>query len=417
MTDFQAPRGMPDWLPPRSALHQRLARTAEDLFALYGYMRIETPVFEHTELFLRGLDAASDMVTKEMYTFQDKGGRSLTLRPEGTAPVVRAVIQHNLHRSGVPVKLYYTAAMFRHDRPQKARYRQHTQVGVEAVGSEGPQIDAEVVELASSVFQRVGLADVSLLLGSIGHPACRADYMPKLVEFLNAHKDDLDDDCRRKIDTNPLRTFDCKVPEDRELLSKAPAILDHLCDECRGHFEKLQELLGGLGLSFTIEPRLVRGLDYYTRTTFEFQSSALGAQNSLGGGGRYDGLAEALGSSSLPGIGFGLGIDRIADALEAKGRAAENVLDAYIVAVGDAARERVLQMASTLRRQGISVDLDFEGKGVKAQFRSAARSGAKTAIVIGDNEIGSGTATLHDMGSGDERQVPLGDLAAHLRAV
>lgn len=416
MTRFQAPRGTPDVLPPRSMLHQRIVRTAENLFARYGYRRIDTPVFEHTEVFVRGLSEKSDLVTKEMYTFQDKGGRSLTLRPEGTAPVVRAVLEHHLDRGGKPVKLYYTAAMFRHERPQAARYRQHTQVGVEAVGSEGPDIDAEVIHLARAVYDEVGLTRVGLFLNSIGHPGCRSVYLPELVKFLEAHRSELCKDCQRKIATNPLRTFDCKVENDRKIMAEAPLVTDYLCGSCADHFEAVQRALKELGVAFTLDPRLVRGFDYYTRTTFEFQHDKLGAQNSVGGGGRYDGLAELLGGEALPGIGFALGVDRIATALEADGRLRDWGIDVFLVTVGEVAGSRALPLASRLRTEGLSVDIDFEGRSVKAQFKSADRAGARFAVVLGERELAEDKATVRDMTTGEETTVPTDSLAEFLKS-
>lgn len=416
MTEFRAPRGAPDILPPRSAVHQWIVRTAEDAFARYGYRRIETPAFEHTEVFIRGLAEGSDMVTKEMYTFEDKGGRSLTLRPEGTAPVVRAIVEHHLDRAGKPVKLYYTAPMFRHERPQAARYRQHTQVGVEAVGSEGPVIDAEVIELAVFVCGELSLGGVELLLNSIGHPGCRSVYLPELKKFLQSHRSELCEDCRRKIDTNPLRTFDCKVEGDRRIMTEAPLVTDYLCGSCADHFDGVQQALGELEVEFTADPRLVRGLDYYTRTTFEIQSRGLGAQSSVGAGGRYDGLAEQLGGESLPGIGFGLGVDRIADALELQGAGPEQTLDAFIVTTGAEAQTKALPLASRLRKQGFHVDLDYQGASVKSQFRAANRTGARYALVIGAREMAEGKFTLHDMGSGEETMVAESDLGDRLRS-
>ncbi|MGH3369591.1 MAG: histidine--tRNA ligase, partial [Nocardioidaceae bacterium] len=352
MAKFEAPRGAPDILPPRAKVHRRVVRTAEDLFARYGYRPIEPPIFEVTEVFERGLEAGSDIVTKEMYTFTDKGGRSLTLRPEATASVVRAVLEHGLDRGALPVKLSYSGPMFRHERPQAGRQRQFTQVGVEALGSPGPDIDAEVVELASAVLRDAGL-DTTLQLNSIGHPACRAAYLPRLVAYLEANRERLCADCRRKIETNPLRTFDCRVPGDREVLRGAPLISDHLCDECREHFDAVQGLLKDGGVDFRLEPRLVRGLDYYTRTTFAYLAEGLGAQNEVGGGGRYDGLSEQLGGGPLPGIGFALGIDRIALALEAEGEETATGLDVYVASVGEEARRRAFVIATDLRRRGL----------------------------------------------------------------
>jgi histidyl-tRNA synthetase len=411
----QAPRGVSDILPPRSELHERIIRSSEDLFRRYGYRRIDTPAFEHAEVFERSLDETSDIVTKEMYTFLDKAGRLMALRPEGTAPVVRAVIEHGLARKAEPVKLYYTAQMFRYERPQAGRRRQHTQVGVEALGSEGPDIDAEVIELAASVYKEVGLKGVILILNSIGHPECRAAYLPKLVEFLESRRSELCRDCQRKISINPLRTFDCKVQRDREVMKDAPVISDYLCNACSEHFDGVQALLKQVGVEYELEPRLVRGLDYYTRTTFEFDARELGAQNSVGAGGRYDGLAEQLGGDRLPGIGFGLGVDRIAQGLEAQGAKVEFGLDAFVVAVGEGGRREALSVATRLRGEGLKVDLDFSNRGVKRQFRSAHRLGARSVIVIGERELAEGHFTVRDMESGSESQRSVEELLAYLK--
>ncbi len=415
MAKFEAPRGAPDILPPRAKVHRRVVRTAEDLFARYGYRPIEPPIFEVTEVFERGLEAGSDIVTKEMYTFTDKGGRSLTLRPEATASVVRAVLEHGLDRGALPVKLSYSGPMFRHERPQAGRQRQFTQVGVEALGSPGPDIDAEVVELASAVLRDAGL-DTTLQLNSIGHPACRAAYLPRLVAYLEANRERLCADCRRKIETNPLRTFDCRVPGDREVLRGAPLISDHLCDECREHFDAVQGLLKDGGVDFRLEPRLVRGLDYYTRTTFAYLAEGLGAQNEVGGGGRYDGLSEQLGGGPLPGIGFALGIDRIALALEAEGEETATGLDVYVASVGEEARRRAFVIATDLRRRGLACDLDQDGRGLRTQLKAADRAGARHAVVVGERDLAEGGVTVRDMASGREERVPVDALAAHLEA-
>jgi len=415
---ISGPKGAPDVWPPRSAIYESIIATAVSAFRRYGYGRIDTPIFEQTELFERGLASGSDIVTKEMYTFQDKGGRSLTLRPDMTAPVVRSIIEHGLDRAGRPVKLYYVAPIFRHERPQSGRFRQFTQVGVESVGGDAPEMDAEVILLASQVFSRVGLGEVKLLLNSIGHADCRAAYLPLLKAFLQAHSDDLCDDCRRKIDVNPLRTFDCKAPADRRIMLEAPLIKDHLCDDCVGHHSVVKESLSAAGLEFVEEPRLVRGLDYYSRTTFEFVSEGLGAQNAVGAGGRYDGLSEQLGGTRLPGVGFGLGVERIALALDARPGAQSSLpqsgLDVYLVAVGAKARPAVFVLAEQLRSAGLTTDLDLANRGAKGQFKAADRAGAKQVVVIGDRELESGLFTVRDMNTGQEEGVAVDSLAGLL---
>jgi len=389
-----------------------------ETFRLWGYQRIETPVFESTELFERGLAAGSDIVTKEMYTFEDKGGRSLTLRPDMTAPVVRATLEHGLDRMGLPVKLYYASPIFRHERPQAGRYRQFWQVGVEAIGSEAAAIDAEVIALASDVIAKIGLGGVTLKLNSIGHPECRALYLPLLRDYLMAHETELCSDCRRKIEANPLRTFDCKVPADREVMQNAPVIVDHLCAECKEHHESLKILLGAIDVEFVQDPRLVRGLDYYTRTAFEFVAQGLGSQDAVGAGGRYDGLSEQIGGPSLPGIGFGLGVERIALALEKQISEQDVVrdrLEAFVVWVGQEAEQPAFELVTKLRREGISADLDHSGRSIKAQFRQADRSGAQRVVVIGAKELAAAVYTLKDMQTGFETSVAAGELAQELR--
>lgn len=419
MSLLSGPKGAPDILPPVSERQNWIIAEADKAFRLFGYRPIETPVFENTELFERGLQAGSDIVTKEMYTFEDKGGRSLTLRPDMTAPVVRAVLEHGLDRAGLPVKLSYVATVFRHERPQSGRYRQFRQVGVEALGATGPSIDAEVIALASHVFSAVGLDGVELRLNNIGHPECRALYLPQLVNYLERNATGLCEDCRRKINVNPLRTFDCKRVRDREIMQGAPVITDHLCAECKLHYESLKELLGAAKISYIEDPRLVRGLDYYSRTAFEFVAAGLGSQDAVGAGGRYDGLAEQIGSQNpLPGIGFGLGVDRMHLALQARGRqtaqSAEELLQVFVVAVGDPAARAAFETLTMLRRAGVSADLDHTGRGVKGQFRAADRSGARWVVVIGERELESKLLTLKDMQRGDEVSVPPGNLVSKL---
>lgn len=412
---IQGPKGAPDWLPPTSELIERVIETNQGLFRTYGYRPIDTPPFESTDVFLRGLDESSDMVNKEMYTFQDRQGRSLTLRPEGTAPVMRAVLEHNLVAKGSPVKLYYTAPSFRYERPQKGRYRVHTQTGVEAIGSEGPLIDAEVIDLAAAVYRENGL-EASLFINSTGHPECRGQYRPKLVSYLEDRRDQMCADCQRKIDTNPLRTFDCKVPADREIMANAPVMIDHLCDECSEHFAGLRDLLSKVGIDHEIDPTLVRGFDYYTKTTFTFRAEGLGAQDEVGGGGRYDGLSEQLGGGRLPGIGFGLGVERIALALEQQGADAARSPEVFVVSVGDDAVGRAFEVATQLRRAGIAADLDHDARSLKGQFRAADRSGAPRAVVIGEREIEEGNLTVRDMIEGQETKMTLEELVKDVQA-
>ncbi|CAN5861330.1 histidine--tRNA ligase [soil metagenome] len=407
------PKGAPDLFPPNSTLHDEIITTSVEQFRRFGYNRIETPMFESTELFQKGLEPGSDMVTKQMYTFEDRGGRSLTLRPDMTTPVVRAILEHNLDKQGLPLKFFYVAPIFRQERPQAGRQRQFTQVGVEAMGSAGSDIDAEVIQLATKIYKELEL-DVTLALNSIGHPACRADYLPKLQAYLRSVSGQLCEDCVRKIDANPLRTFDCKVESDRKLLENAPLIVDQLCPECEIHYAGVKDRLNEWGIAFTEDPRLVRGLDYYTRTAFEFTAEGLGSQNAVGGGGRYDGLAESLGGPSLPGIGFGLGVERIALAMDSNRPEFEPRLDVYIVTIGDQARTLGFKLAPKLRDAGFSTDLDHAGRAMKGQFKAANNRNAAWVIVIGEQEIETGKFTVKHMLSGDQEALPPSRIVGYL---
>lgn len=412
---FGAPKGTRDILPPGSWAWQKVTRFALDSFALAGYAPVETPMFEQTEVFERGVGATSEVVGKQMYTFSDQGDRSITLRPEGTAPVMRAVLEHNLHRGPLPLKLSYAGAMFRQERPQKGRYRQFYQLGIEAIGSDQPAVDAEVIEVAMRFFAGVGL-EVSLLLNSIGHvdESCRLGYAKVLVEFLRAHEGELAAADRGRIDTNPMRTFDSKEESTKNVMKDAPLITEHLCDSCRAHYDAVKEQLGAVGIAFAEEPRLVRGLDYYTRTAFEFVAGGLGSQDAVGGGGRYDGLAEVLGGPHVPGIGFALGLDRIMLSLGDEGKP-EAPISAYVVALGDAASAAAFPLATRLRSAGLGTDLDLMGRGMKGQMKDADRSGARYAVILGDEEMAAGEATVKDLTSGDQERVPLDRLEERLK--
>ncbi|MDP9068794.1 MAG: histidine--tRNA ligase [Actinomycetota bacterium] len=412
---LSAPRGTRDLLPPESWRWQELISLALTTFAGAGYAPIETPAFEHTEVFERGVGATSEVVGKQMYTFLDRGGRSLTLRPEGTAPVMRAVLEHNLHRGALPVKLSYASAMFRQERPQKGRYRQFFQVGIEAIGSDDPRVDAEVVELGTRFYRAAGL-ETKLMLNSIGHvdPSCRQGYMKLLVEYLQAHESSLASEDRERVATNPLRTFDSKEEKTRAVMAEAPVISDYLCASCAEHFDSVKGLLGDVGVSFELQPRLVRGLDYYTRTAFEWVAAGLGSQDAVGGGGRYDGLSESLGGPPLPGIGIAPGLDRImlARADDGAGYGAINV---YIVALGDRAKSESFKLACRLRAAGIGADLDLMDRSMKGQMKDASRSGARWAAILGDDEIDSGRVTLKDLESGEQETMPMDQLEARVR--
>jgi histidyl-tRNA synthetase len=411
---FQAPKGVAEYQPP---IADQFLALREGLVApsrAAGYAFIELPIFEDTALFARGLGASTDVVSKEMYTFEDRGGRSLSLRPDGTASTVRAVIEHGLDRVGLPVKLWYAGPFFRAERPQAGRYRQFTQVGIEAIGNDDPVLDAEVVALAYQGLTSVGLADFTLNLTSLGDSACRPTYRAHLQEFLAGL--DLDEATKARAQINPLRVLDDKRPEVQAQLSAAPLMLEHLCPECTSHFESVKSNLNGLNIPYVVTPALVRGLDYYTRTTFEFVHHRLGAQSGIGGGGRYDGLMAELGGQELSGIGWAIGVDRVLLAMESENKqTASAPLGAFVVPIGELARERALGIAMALREAGVSCDLVFGERGVKGAMKAADRSGARWALVLGDAELSSGTATLKDLESGSQEAVALSDVAIEIK--
>ena len=416
---MKQPRGTQDFLPPASERFWAVEKLGAEIFERAGYGRVITPMFEDTALFVRGVGEATDIVNKEMYTFEDRSDNSLTLRPEGTASVMRAIVTHHLWDNGLPIKLYYDAAMFRYERPQKGRFRQHHQLGIEAVGSEDPALDAEVIEIGNQLLRDAGVGPVTLLLNSMGHrgPNCRDQYLPELRTFLEQHREELDADCKRRMVQNPLRVFDCKVPADQEILAKAPMLSDYICDDCRGHLAAVQGFLDDAGIKFEAAPRLVRGFDYYTRTTFEYQSGALeAAQNAVGGGGRYDGLVEEIGGPALPGIGFGLGIERIMLAAEAAGNALPVApLVCYVIPLEQAARTEAVRLTRAIREAGLSADVAYVERGLKTQLKHADRIGARFAALIGARELSAGVAAVRDMTSGEQAEVRLDGVAGWLQ--
>lgn len=421
MATFTAPKGTFDLLPPDSEvfLATRDALAAPVRRAGYGY--VETPVFEDTALFSRGVGESTDIVTKEMYTFADKGGRSLTLRPEGTAGVMRAFVEHRLHAGRLPAKLYYYGPNFRYERPQAGRYRHFTQVGAEAIGVDDPLLDAELIALADEAFRSAGLTSHRLLLNSLGDAESRPRYREALVAFLS--RLDLDDDTRRRVELNPLRILDDKRPELQAALAEAPTSVEFLTGECRAHYDTVRQSLTDLGVTWTEAPRLVRGLDYYTKTTFEFVHDALGSQSAVGGGGRYDGLSAQIGGPDLTGVGWALGVDRVLMALKADdplrwdGVIASAGLDVFVVPIGEAARRRAVVVARDLRDGGLRADVAWGGRGLKGSMKAADRSGARFALVLGDRDLAEGTGQLRDLLSGVQRKVPLsaGELVAAVR--
>ncbi|MGC8882414.1 MAG: histidine--tRNA ligase [Bryobacteraceae bacterium] len=414
---IRAIRGTRDILPPQSALWNHVEAVAREVFRTFNYREIRTPIFEETALFARGVGEDTDIVSKEMYTWTDRDGTSLTLRPENTASVIRAYIEHRLDQIPGLKKLYYIGPMFRRERPQKGRYRQFSQIGAECIGSESPLVDAEMIELSLEILARCGIEGARLLLNSVGCPACRPSFVAELRSRLAAVKHQLCADCQRRSETNPLRVLDCKVPEDQNTIDSLPSILDHLCGACRRHFETVQEHLAARGIEFEIRSRLVRGLDYYTRTTFEVTHGALGAQNSILGGGRYDGLAEALGSRvPAPGIGFSIGEDRLVLALEERIDPAQlERLDVYLVPIGDAAAKEAARVARELRQAGLSVELSPDQK-VRRAMELANRLGARFAVLLGDDEIARGEVAVKDMAAGSQRAVSRAALIAELAA-
>lgn len=403
---IRAVRGTRDILPPSSDLWNVVEQKARDVFRAYNYHEIRTPILEETVLFARGVGEETDIVTKEMYTFTDRDGTSLTLRPECTASVIRAAIEHRLDQAPGRLKLYYIGPMFRRERPQKGRYRQFYQIGAETIGSESPAVDAEVIELSVALLQAAGLSDFRLLLNSVGCAVCRPAYVAVLRARLREVAGSLCADCRRRSETNPLRVLDCKIEADQPIIDALPPILEHLCTACRTHFEAVQSYLADREISFEVLPRLVRGLDYYMRTTFEITHGALGAQNSVLGGGRYDGLAEALGSKvRLPGIGFSIGEDRLILSLEETASVQPpSGLELYIAPVGEQAFRKAAVLARELRSRGLQVEVGIENR-LKRQLEQANKLGARRTLIIGDNELASGVFQLKDMQSGEQRPV------------
>jgi histidyl-tRNA synthetase len=400
----QAPRGTYDVLPEQDAARQAVEDAARRVLGGAGYRRIETPIFEHTDLFARGVGASTDIVQKEMYTFEDAGGRSLTLRPEGTASVVRAYAEHGLHKAPQPVKLWYLGPFFRQEKPQAGRFRQFWQVGAEAIGSDDPAVDAETIVLLHTLVRELGVEGVRLRLGSLGTPATRADYRDRLVAHLRANEDRLSGEVRARIDLNPLRAFDADDPGTREVMRDAPLLLDHLAPEDAEHFAEVRARLDAAGVAYEIDPTLVRGLDYYTRTLFEFTSDALGAQSGVGGGGRYDGLAEQLGLGHIPGIGWAAGVERLLLAGEHR-PAPEPITDLYVAGTDVPA----FTLAAEARRAGLNVQLELAGRSRKGQLKQASRIGARWVALLDDE----GTF-LKDMETGEQEELEATAVVAHV---
>lgn len=407
-------KGMNDILPADVATWQFLEQTARDIFGTYGCQEIRVPVVEKTELFCRSIGETTDIVEKEMYTFDDKSDHSLTLRPEGTAPVMRSFIQHKLFNQDQVTKLYYMGPMFRYERPQKGRYRQFHQIGAEIIGIDDPRIDAQVLAMLSHYFEAVGIDDVSLQINSLGCPECRPGYRATLIEFLQQRMEQLCPDCQRRCASNPLRVLDCKAKTCKEATVGAPSVLDHLCADCETHFASVQKHLDLIGTPYSINDRMVRGLDYYTKTTFEMITNNLGSQNAVAAGGRYDGLIEDLGGPSLPGIGFAMGVERLALLLEGNGITTPTP-KLFIAAMGCEAENIAFNLLNQLQQHGIHAEMDFSGKSLKAQLRRANKLKCSYTLFLGENELADGNAQLKCMSDGEQTALPLKDIFDQLR--
>ncbi|MET9546301.1 histidine--tRNA ligase [Streptomyces sp. NPDC006627] len=416
MSTFKAPKGTYDLLPPDSAKFLAVRDAIAGPLRNSGYGYIETPGFENVELFARGVGESTDIVTKEMYAFTTKGGDELALRPEGTASVLRAALEGNLHKAGnLPVKLWYSGSYYRYERPQKGRYRHFSQVGAEAIGTEDPALDAELIILADQAYRALGLRNFRILLNSLGDKECRPVYRAALQDFLRGL--DLDEETRRRIDINPLRVLDDKRAEVQKQLVGAPSLRDYLCDACKAYHEQVRELITAAGVAFEDDEKLVRGLDYYTRTTFEFVHDGLGSQSAVGGGGRYDGLSEMIGGPSLPSVGWALGVDRTVLALEAEGVELElpSATSVFAVPLGDEARRVLFAKVTELRKAGVAADFSYGGKGLKGAMKNANRSGARFTVVAGERDLAEGVVQLKDMESGEQEAVAVDEIVAVLK--
>lgn len=413
-----APRGTKDILPDTVGDWNYVEGEIRELCRRFGYSEIRTPIFEHTELFQRGIGEGTDVVDKEMYTFTDRGERSITLRPENTASAVRAYLQNKLYAQSNLVKLFYIGSMFRYDRPQAGRMREFHQFGVEALGESNPAVDAEVILLAMNLLEGLGLKDLELSINSVGCPKCRSKYRTMLQDFFRDKLEDLCEDCRSRFERSPLRILDCKKDSDKSYMADAPKITDCLCEECAEHFAKLKELLTSAGISFTHDPRLVRGLDYYTKTAFEIKYPPLGAQSAVAGGGRYDGLIEEMGGNPTPAVGFATGLERLLLALESQNLLPEKnrSVDAYVVALGEAAQAEGFKLLNSLRQQGLSAAMDFAGRSMKAQMKQADKLGAKYSVILGEDEIAEGVAMLRSMEDSSQAKVPMNQVAEKIKA-
>ena len=405
----KAIKGTKDVLPAESYKNQYIEATCLSVAENFGYKEMRTPVFEHTELFQRGVGDTTDVVQKEMYTFDDKGGRSITLRPEGTAGAARAFLENGLSNEALPQKICYLTSCYRYEKPQAGRLREFHQFGIECFGATSPLADAEIISLAKQVFDELGVEKLHLELNSIGCPKCRADYHNALRDYFKAHTNELCDTCNERLERNPMRILDCKSPVCKEISKNAPVVLDYLCDECKEHFEKVKSYLDVMNIEYIVNPQIVRGLDYYTKTVFEFVSDEIGSQGTVCGGGRYDGLIEELGGQHTPSLGFGMGLERIQLVMEAQGCAfpEPNKLDLFIVAMGEKAELKAVEIAKDMRSEGFSVQYDLNSRSLRAQMKYADKTGTKYLVVIGEDEVNSGIAKLKDMQTGESTEVSL----------
>ena len=410
---IRAIKGTQDVLPAESHKIKYIEDTVMDVARLYGYREERTPVFEYTELFQRSVGDTTDIVQKEMYTFEDKGGRSITLRPEGTAGAVRLLLEHGLYNEALPQKVSYLTSCYRYEKPQAGRLREFHQFGVECFGAQDALADAELISLADTIFKRLGVKDLKLEINSIGCPTCRKEYHSALKEYFEDKKDELCETCHQRLETNPMRILDCKVPTCAAIAENAPRTVDYLCDECREHFESLKKYLNTMGIDFEVNTSIVRGLDYYTKTVFEFVANSIGAQGTVCGGGRYDGLVEQMGGSHLPSLGFGMGLERLMLLMEAQGCdfPSPERCDLFIVALGDSAFEYAAKCVTDLRREGIHAEVDVTKRSLKAQMKYADKIGAGYVVVLGDDEINSDSVNLKNMSTGEQVKVKLSELA------
>ena len=416
---YRAPRGTADILPEEQRYWRYVEAEAREVARRYGYGRLDTPVFEHSNLFVRGVGQVTDIVEKEMYTFQDRGGDYVALRPEGTAPVCRAYLEHGMRNLPQPVRMYYFCPVFRYDRPQAGRFRQHHQFGVEALGDGDPSVDAEVIEMAWQLMKGLGLRDLTLLINSIGDPQCRPAYLERLKAYYASRLDRLCRDCAERLERNPLRLLDCKQPACTDMAREAPQTVESLCQECRDHWERLLSYLQKLEIPFTVEPKLVRGLDYYTRTVFEIQPPEEGGQSNICGGGRYDGLIQELGGPPTPGIGFGAGLERMILNIKRQNVAVPegSFVSAVVAHLGDAAKEAAMSLASELRSRGVGAVLAPAGRSLKSQMRYANSLGIPYALILGEDEIKNGSVIIRDMSRGEQREAPIQEAAQELEAL